>query len=205
MNIRWLSRLLAAGLIASALNGETFSYWIQPCSPALAQRSKCLGGDPELAEWALQAWRTAAGSGLTFLKVADEKKARVRIYWASGESGLYGEAVPVTVDGQAGAAVYVLPDASQLGPDIARAAERDLLFRDSIVYLTCLHESGHALGLPHTNQYADIMYSFRYGGDIVEYFSRYRAKIGAREDIRKNPGMSQEDRDKLRAAYPRQK
>jgi len=33
------------------------------------------------------------------------------------------------------------------------------------------------------------MYSFRFGGDILEYFARYRRLLSAREDIRKNPGI----------------
>ena len=63
------------------------------------------------------------------------------------------------------------------------------------MYLTCLHESGHALGLEHTRSFADIMYSFQYGGDIPEYFGRYRRKLQTREDIRKNPGLSAADRE----------
>jgi predicted Zn-dependent protease len=76
--------------------------------------------------------------------------------------------------------------------------------RDTIVYLTCLHESGHALGLEHTAQFDDIMYSFQYGGDIPEYFGRYRRKLAKREDIRLNPGLSAADRAHLleRVAKP---
>jgi predicted Zn-dependent protease len=60
-----------------------------------------------------------------------------------------------------------------------------------------LHESGHALGLPHTAEFADIMYSFQYGGDIPEYFGRYRRKLATKEDIRKNSGISSADRARL--------
>src|ERR1022692_1981450 len=59
---------------------------------------------------------------------------------------------------------------------------KDDLLRDTIVYLTCLHESGHALGLAHTNQFADIMYYFGFGGDINEYFGRYRRLLSTRDD-----------------------
>jgi hypothetical protein len=38
------------------------------------------------------------------------------------------------------------------------------------------------------------MYSFQYGGDIPEYFARYRRKLHTREDIRKNSGLSDADR-----------
>jgi hypothetical protein len=38
------------------------------------------------------------------------------------------------------------------------------------------------------------MYNFQYGGDITEYFDRYRRKLKTRDDIRKNPGISEHDR-----------
>jgi predicted Zn-dependent protease len=93
-----------------------------------------------------------------------------------------------------GAEVYVLPAPDQPG-------EKDALLRDAIVYLTCLHETGHALGLPHTDRFADIMYSFQYGGDITEYFGRYRRQLSSRTDIRKHSGMSPEDRKQLLELY----
>jgi hypothetical protein len=89
---------------------------------------------------------------------------------------------------------------SQINIRIEDGGTRDALLRATIVYLTCLHESGHALGLPHTRGFADIMYSFQYGGDIAEYFGRYRRKLSAREDIRKNSGISADDRASLIAA-----
>jgi hypothetical protein len=45
------------------------------------------------------------------------------------------------------------------------------------------------------------MYTFRFGGDIAEYFGRYRRKLNSREDIRRNTGISPADRDRLRALY----
>jgi hypothetical protein len=111
------------------------------------------------------------------------------VFWATAEQGLYGEARPVLVDGQRGAELYVRPAPLRTGDD--------KLLRDAIVYLTCLHETGHALGLPHTAAFDDIMYSFQYGGDIPEYFGRYRRKLRARDDIHRNPGMSEADRKHL--------
>jgi len=79
--------------------------------------------------------------------------------------------------------------------------DKDALLRDAIVYLTCLHETGHALGLAHTAAFADIMYSFQYGGDIPEYFGRYRRLLTSRKDIRKHSGMSADDRRRLVELY----
>ena len=117
----------------------------------------------------------------------DEQKAQIRLYWAGAREGLYGEARPITVDGKRGAEVYVRP----MSPG------DDPLLRATVVYLTCVHETGHALGLPHTANFDDIMYSFQFGGDIREYFGRYRRKLERRQDIRANSGLSEADRRSL--------
>jgi hypothetical protein len=105
------------------------------------------------------------------------------------------------IDGRPAADVYVLPDTDGLGPRIALAARADPLFRDTIVYLTCVHELGHAFGLDHTRAFADIMYSFQYGGDFVAYFGRFREKLGRREDIRGASPFSAADVQAMRALY----
>jgi len=121
-------------------------------------------------------------------------------YLESGEpvtEGLIREIHKRLVDGVRGAEVYVRPDVSAMGPDISSLAGKDVLLRDTIVYLTCLHETGHALGLSHTADFPDIMYSFGFGGDIPEYFGRYRRKLQTRADIAKNSGMSPQDQARL--------
>jgi hypothetical protein len=170
----------------------TYSYWVQPCDPAA--QSGCLKQDAELAEWALQAWERSAQGQLRFVRQAEEQKAQLRIYWAPRALQLYGEARPILVEGKRGAAIYVRPEIS------GERGRQDALFRDAVVYLTCLHESGHALGLDHTRRFDDIMYSFGYGGDIAEYFERYRRKLRRRDDIQKHSGMSDADAEALRKA-----
>jgi hypothetical protein len=165
---------------------ESYSYWIAPCEDL---RSGCQPGDPQLAAWAMAAWQSAAPRALQLVAVKDREHARIRLYWATSEQGLYGEARPIVVDGKRGAEVYVRPAPLD--------TQADQLLRDTVVYLTCLHESGHALGLPHTADFADIMYSFQYGGNIPEYFARYRRKLSKRDDIRKNSGLSDADRTAL--------
>ncbi len=192
--MRRLAWLLA---LAPAARAETYSYWVQPCEARLARASGCEESDPELAQWALEAWQRESGGKVGFARGGDEAKARIRIYWAAGNPRLYGEARPILVEGRRGAEVYVRPDLSSLGPEIDAAGKKDRLFRQAIVYLTCVHESGHAIGLPHTGAFDDIMYSFVYGGDIVEYFRRYRRKLESREDIRKYSGVSAADRRRV--------
>jgi hypothetical protein len=196
--MKLLAGLLLAAVCAAA---DTWTYWIEPCTPELAQHSGCSSSDAELGAWALEAWQKAAGGGLRLTAASEQNRARIRIHWAWGSSRLYGEARPILVGGKRGAAIYVVPEMASLGPDMEAAAGRDPLFRDTIVYLTCLHESGHALGLPHTARFEDIMYSFGFGGDIVEYFARYRRQIGSRDEIRKHSGISSADQEKLRAIF----
>jgi len=184
-----MTRVLCLVVLAClSLEGATLRYWIEPC-PAKPEMD-CQAGDPELAQWALEAWVSASGGKLKLERSSTMEAAHIRVFWANGRSGLYGEARPILVDGVAGAEVYVLPA-------IARPEDHDLLMRETIVYLTCLHETGHALRLPHTSAFADIMYSFQYGGDIAEYFGRYRRELAERGDIRKHSGISPADRKQL--------
>ena len=166
-------------------------YWIDPRP----------GGDPELALWALQAWERASGGEIHLVRAASKDVALMRVTWVTGRDGLYGETRPIVVNGQRGAELYVRPEMDGLGKEIEGAARKDKLLRDAIVYLTCLHESGHGLGLPHTAGFADIMYNFGYGGDIGEYFGRYRRKLTSRGDIRKELGMSEADASRFRALF----
>ena len=157
-------------------------------------------GDQELARWALEAWQRSAGKGLRFAPAA-EASALVRLYWAEPSEGNYGEMRPLMVGGRRGAAVYIRPDMESLGPDIAQLAGADALLRDSIVYLTCLHEFGHALGLEHTADFGDIMYYFGYGGNVAEYFGRYRRQLHLRNDIASVSGLSETDQKRISGLY----
>jgi hypothetical protein len=155
-------------------------------------------GDSELARWALDAWQRSVVDGLRFAP-SREDDALLRVYWIEAEDGRYGEAQPLLVGDRRGTAVYVRPDTSGLGAGIGAATSRDPLLREAVVYLTCLHETGHALGLTHTREFADIMYSFEYGGDLARYFGRYRAQLRSRADIASVSGLSPGDLTQLRA------
>jgi hypothetical protein len=173
------------------------SYFIaEPAADADAR-----AGDVELARWALDAWQRAAAGTLAFVPAASEEEALVRVYWVPAAAGQYGEMRALDVNGRRGAAVFIRPDTSALGPDIAASAGADALFRETVVYLTCLHELGHALGLAHTPDFEDVMYFFGFGGDISEFFGRYRRTLQERQDIRGSSGMSAGDVAQLRALY----
>jgi Matrixin len=156
--------------------------------------------DRELARWALDAWQRSSQQRLRFEPVG-ESAALIRLYWADPVDGQYGEMRPFLLGNRRGAAVFIRPDMDSLGDDIALRARADALLRDAIVYLTCLHELGHALGLDHTRDFRDIMYFFGYGGSSTEYFDRYRTKLRAREDIAGASGLSEGDVTRLRTIY----
>jgi hypothetical protein len=176
---------------AAAAPAADITFWVEPCT---VMNAACDAADADLARWALEAWEKASGGQLHFVETKDRGSALLRVLWADKNSGLYGEAVTVNVNGRRGSELHIL---------IAEPPGKDRLLRDTIVYLTCLHESGHAMGLRHTAAFPDIMYSFQFGGDIDEYFGRYRRKLTAREDIRKNSGMSPADRDALLESIPK--
>jgi hypothetical protein len=168
--------LLSAAVTARAqilaplgpLEGGVVTYFVS----APLEDVEARPADSDLALWALESWQRAAGGALKFVRAASEDEALVRLYWVGPADGQYGEMRPLEVGGRRGAAVYIRPDTTALGPEIAERARLDALFRDTIVYLTCLHELGHALGLAHTAEFEDIMYFFGFVGDITEFFIR---------------------------------
>jgi Matrixin len=181
-----LPRISLLVLAMGGVKAADTTFWVSPC---LTPRQGCIAADEDLARWALAAWEMASGGKLHFVETKSRDKATLRLIWATEEQGLYGETLGTIFDLRRGADIYVHNTVQGV---------TDALLRDTVVYLTCLHESGHALGLPHTSQFADIMYSFQFGGDIPEYFGRYRRKLTVREDIRNNSGISPADLQHLK-------
>jgi hypothetical protein len=157
--------------------------------------------DRELARMAFAAWGRESGGKLKFNESKQRDGALIRLRWISPAGGLYGETEPVEVNGKPGAVVNVMPQVSVQGEPLASRALQDVLLRDTVVYLTCVHELGHAVGMRHTRKFDDIMYYFGFGGDILDFFMRYRSKLQSRPDIAKYSGLSTGDVEVLRALY----
>lgn len=187
------SPVLAA--IAPLANDRALGYFIENAGEGPPR------ADAELCVWALNDW-VAHSEGRLSVAPAAEVDAVIRVYFDSPGAGRYGEMRAILVGDRRGAEVYVRTETDSLGGGIGPAARDDPMLRDTIVYLTCLHEIGHALGMVHTAEFADVMYYFGFGGDIPAFFGRYRSRLESRADIAAQSGLSDGDIIQLLTAYP---
>jgi hypothetical protein len=150
----------------------------------------------DLVRLAIKNWSDAADGRLTLQSVPDPDGARIRVRFVSGE-GIYGETKP-RVDPQTGLIV-----AAQVL--INRDPVEDGRLQRIALYLTALHELGHALGLPHTDDFGTIMYRFRRRDDGQRYFDAYRRLLRSDADVgsASATGLATADVDALRSLYDR--
>ena len=165
--------------------GSAIRVWIDP-------EQMPPNGDA-LVEKAMKTWTAAADGRFTLVK-AWESTAPVRVHFFSADYR-YGVTAP-RVNPATG---YIVKAEVAVAAD----AGRDALERQIIVYLTALHEIGHALGMEHTEDINTIMYLFREPGDGEKFFGAYRRKLKSAADIGSADasGLSTADINTLRSLY----
>jgi hypothetical protein len=165
--------------------GGVIRVWVDP-------RQAPPGGDV-LVEKAMRTWTTAAAGRFMLERIADEG-APIRVHFMSTDYR-YGVTAP-RVNPQSG-------HIEKAEVAVAADAGRDGLERRIIVYLTALHELGHALGLEHTNDITSIMYLFRLPGDGDRFFGTYRQRLKSADDVgsANATGLSADDVTTLRKLY----
>jgi hypothetical protein len=165
--------------------GGVIKVWVDPLQAPP-------GGDV-LVEKAMKTWTTAAAGRFDLQKIGDES-APIRVHFMSTDYR-YGVTDP-----------RVNPRSGRIErAEVAVAADagRDGLERRIIVYLTALHELGHALGLEHTDDISSIMYLFRLPGDGDRFFGAYRQRLKSADDIGSPSatGLTADDVVTLRKLY----
>jgi matrixin len=147
-----------------------------------------------LVERAMQAWTDASEGRVTLVRAATRADAAIRVLFVRSDT-TYGEAAP-RVDPGTGLIAHA---------DVAINADvpDDPIDARIVVYLTALHELGHALGLPHSDTFSAIMYRFRRPDDGARYFGAYRRKLRAMNDVgsARATGLDPEDVAALRNLY----
>jgi hypothetical protein len=197
-----LAVLSGAGLLATGVGAEgpaspaprwprgaSVAVWIDPADAPERGVS--------LVARAVETWARAAGERLHLRQAGrpDEAVAAgVRVRFMKSGS-LYGETVP-RIDPRSG----IITRAEVL---VAADGRGDLLTTQIVVYLTALHELGHALGLVHSDRFEDIMYRFQAPDDGARYFGRYRGMVRREADIGAPQacGLSDDDVRALRTLY----
>ena len=180
--------LLAAQLTAARHwpPGARVAVWVDTAhAPA---------GAAMLVERAMKNWSDASNGQLTLVKSATRADAAIRIVFVSSDH-VYGEAAP-RLDPKTG---FI----AQADIAINSAVPDDPLDARIVVYLTALHELGHAIGLPHSDTFSAIMYRFRRPDDGRRFFGAFRQKVRSADDIgsARATGLSDQDISALADLY----
>jgi hypothetical protein len=182
--------ILTAGAVHAAhwAPGAVIRVWIDP--------ARAPSGGDALVERAMKTWTTVADGRLRLDRGATKDGAAIRVHFFTRD-WRYGmtQARPDPKTG-------LLIEAEVV---VAADADGDPLDHQIVIYLTALHELGHAIGLSHSADINDIMYLFRLPGDGDRFFGAYRKRLRSADDIGspRATGLSAEDVRQLRGLYAR--
>jgi hypothetical protein len=196
MGRAWLAVLIAADVMAALQARPQGSIRWRAPTPIhvwVDSRTAPPGADA-LVDRALATWNAAADGRLELRRDPARGEAGIRVRFAQAD-GVYGETMP-RIDRATG----FIASADVI---IAGDPGGDPTQQRIVIYLTALHELGHALGLPHTDAFEDIMYSFRRADDGPRYFGAYRRQLRSTADIgsERATGLSTADVAALRLLY----
>jgi hypothetical protein len=147
-----------------------------------------------LVERAMKTWSDASDGRLTLVRANTRNQAAIRIFFVQSDTN-YGEASP-RVDPSTG---FI----ARADVAINAAVPDDPMDAHIVVYLTALHELGHALGLAHSDTFSAIMYRFRRADDGARYFGAYKRKVHSLDQVGQPAanGLDPEDVTSLRSLY----
>lgn len=170
-------------------DGASILVWVDPADAP--------PGAIALVDRAVSTWSTAIGPLVTLQRANRPANAGIRVRFARSR-GEYGETRPRVDPGTGTIRSADVVITTDTGGD-------DPMTQRIVLYLTALHELGHALGLRHTDNFSDIMYSFRRPDDGDRYFAAYRQRLRSPDDIGSTAatGLSPNDFAAARELYRR--
>lgn len=187
--------LLACGAAPGISRGDEPARWATGAAiPVWIESVRVPAEQLDMVRRAFSTWSDAAEGAFRFVETSEFPATGIRVRFVRSDQS-FGETMPY-LDDRTGRIVRA---------DVVVTTERpgDETYKLMVLYLTALHEVGHALGLPHTDDFRTIMYQFKRPADPDRYFLAYRRLIESTRDIgaENATGLAPADRAALRRLY----